>query len=151
MSIVNDLKRTHENLQNAINGLTTRELEARHSIGDWSVKDVLVHMAMWDGEVLKNLALWRSGSQVDWSYVKDRKAILKFNDFWINNLKHLSARKVIQMLNSIHGAIIADLSTSVGPHREKRRSIPKWLRQITVDHNKHHIKKIQAYRESVGK
>ena len=151
MSIIDDVRKTHDDLLDAIKGLRVSDLQHPATIGDWSIRDVLLHMVMWDGEVLKNLAIWRAGHKVDWSYVKDEKAILRFNDFWLANMKHLSMKKVLQMLNAIHAAIIADLAAADAGKGKKRRAVPRWVWQITVDHNNRHIRKLRTYRKTLGR
>ena len=105
MSIVDDLKQSHEDILQAIGGLTKEELERPGTIGTWSIRDSLLHIAMWEGEVLKAFAIWRSGQEVDWSYVGDMKSILRFNDFWIENMKYLSVEKILALLDQVHTAI----------------------------------------------
>lgn len=151
MPIVDDLRKSYEDILNAIEGLKTGELERQNTIGSWSIRDVLLHIAMWEGEVLKALAIWRSGHKVDWSYVKDYKTILKFNDFWIENMGHLSTKKVLQMLDTNHSAVVADVSAVTDKEWRKRKGVPRWLREIVIDHNETHVKKIAAYRKSLTK
>lgn len=133
----------------AIKGLNTEDINRPGTIGEWSVRDALLHIAMWDGEVLKMLAVWRAGQEADWSYVNDYKTIMAFNDCWITNLKHLSDAKVLQMLDSIHAAIIADISAITDDEMKKRGGLPKWVHEITVGHHRDHIPKISAYRDKV--
>ncbi len=152
MSLVDDLKKVQQDMHSAIDGLTVKELDRKSTMGDWSVRDVLLHIAMWEGEVLKELAIWRAGHKIDWAYVKDHKGILRFNEFWINSMKHLSAKKVIEMFDATHDALVSEVSSIAAPVAgKKRRALPKWVRQITVDHNRTHLRKILAYRKTLGK
>ena len=148
MSIVDELRQSYQVILDAIEGLPTAELTRPNAIGDWSVRDVLLHIAMWEGEVLKALAVWRSGYEVDWSHVKGAEGIQKFNDFWITNLKHLSAAKVLQMLDQIHSAVIADVSAVTDEEWKRRNGVPRWLQEITIEHNTTHTRKISAYKKA---
>ncbi|MEE9554630.1 MAG: DinB family protein [candidate division Zixibacteria bacterium] len=147
MKIVDELKKSHLDLLEAIDGLDSAQLAKENTIGNWSVRDIILHIAMWEGEVLKALAIWRMGHKVDWSYVGDEKTILRFNDFWIENMKHLSVEKVIQLFNLTHSAIVAEVSSISEDIWESRGGVPEWIPSITTEHNNHHIKKILAYRK----
>jgi hypothetical protein len=148
MSFVDDLRQSHENILQSIKGLKEDELNRPGTMGEWSIRDALLHITMWDAEVLKMLAIWHAGQKVDWSYIKDHETILKFNDFWITNLKHLSVETILEMLDSIHAAIIADIASIPENELKKRKGIPGWVREITVEHHREHIEKIKAYRAS---
>jgi hypothetical protein len=144
MSIVDDLKLTQRDVLEAIDGLTADELEKENTIGKWSARDVVIHMAMWDGEALKALAVWRTGHDYDWTYANE---YLKFNEFWHEITKTLSSTQVIQMYNLVHGALIADISGISEAIWTKRGGIPNWLSGIAVEHNKWHLEKLQAYKK----
>lgn len=148
MSIADELTKSGEDLRGAIEGLTAKEMTRPRTIGDWSIRDVILHLAMWEGEVLKALAIFRAGRKVDWAYVKDAEGISRFNEFWISNMKHLTVRKVLAMFDEIHSAVIADVSSLTA---SKRKALPGWVKEITVEHNAAHVKKIVAYRKSLGK
>jgi len=143
VAVVDDVRKMHENLLGSIEGLSDGELKRPGTIGDWSIRDALLHMAMWDGEVLKQLAIWRNGGRVDWSYVNDEKVILKFNDFWVATLKHLSTKKILQILDATHAAIIASLAGA--------DTAPGWVTDITVNHNNGHIEKIKTFRKTLDR
>lgn len=149
MKIVDDLKQSHVDLLEAIDGLDSVVMEKKNAVGDWSIRDIILHIAMWEGEVLKALAVWRLGHRIDWSYVGEEETILKFNDFWIEAMKHLSAEKVVQMFNLTHSAIVAEISSIPENIWEGRGGVPEWLPSITIDHNREHIDKIKAYRKTL--
>ena len=43
--------------QEAWRGLTPQELAVEKAVGEWSVRDVIAHVAIWEEENLKNLPL----------------------------------------------------------------------------------------------
>ena len=149
LPFVDDLKQSHNDILIAIEGIKPKELTRPNTIGSWSVRDVLLHIAMWEGEVLKALAIWRSGNKVDWSYIKDYKGILMYNDFWIKNLTFLSVKKVLNLLDITHKAIIADVASITDKEWRALHGLPKWLRQMTTDHNKKHVQKILAFKKTL--
>jgi hypothetical protein len=102
---------------------------------------------MWEGEVLKALAIWRTGHEVDWSYARD---YLKFNDFWHQNFSHLSVDQVMRLFNLTHKALVDDIAT-ISADIWQKRGEPRWIRDISINHNNEHIPKLIAYKQSLGK
>jgi hypothetical protein len=147
MKIVDDLKNGHATTLEAIGGLTAEELTRAETIGRWSARDLILHLAMWDGEAVKAFAVWRTGHEYDWSYAKE---YLKFNEFWVGNLKHLDVNQVVQMFNLLRNALVCDFS-SVPEEIWNVRGAPDWLQGAIIDHTIHHAEKLRAYRKSLGK
>ncbi len=147
MAIADDLKKSHDDMLEAIEGFTSEELTRENAMGNWSVRDVILHIAMWEGEVLKALAVWRTGHDYDWTYVRD---IQMFNEFFFEAGRDLSAELVLQMFNLTHTALINDVS-AVTDEIWENRGEPKWLREITVEHNEEHIEKINKFKASLKK
>ena len=150
MKIVDELKQSHVDLLEAIDGFDSGQLAKKNAIGSWSIRDIILHMAMWEGEVLKALAIWRMGHKVDWAYLGDEKNLLKFNDFWIETMTYLSADDVVRLFNLTHSAIVAEVSAIPDDIWEQRGGIPKWIPAITTEHDKEHIDKINAYRKTLN-
>ncbi len=147
MSIVDDLKKAHLDMLEAIGGLSAEELTKEKTMGYWSVRDVILHIAMWEGEVIKAMSVWRTGHDYDWSYARDMDM---FNEFYMEAGKDLSIGMVLQMFNLVHSALVNDVSL-VSDEIWKNRGEPEWLRDITIRHNEEHIKKIKKYKESLNK
>jgi len=147
MAIADDLKQSHMDMLEAIGGLSADDLTRDNTIGYWSVRDVILHIAMWEGEALKAFAVWRTGHDYDWTYTRDMDM---FNEFFIEAGKDLSLGMVLQMFNLVHSALVNDVSL-VTDEIWKKRGEPKWIREVTVDHNTHHIEKIKKYKESLRK
>jgi hypothetical protein len=147
MAIVDELKKTHDDFLECIESLSAEELVRENSIGKWSARDVILHMAMWDGEALKAFAVWRTGHDYDWTYAEE---YLKINDFWQANFKKLLPKQVIQMFNLNRSALIADTSC-VSEAVWQKRGEPDWLRGIAIEHDTLHLAKLQAFRKSLGK
>jgi hypothetical protein len=147
MKMVDDLKKMHVDILEAIDGLSAEELNKPETIGKWSARDVILHLAMWDGETLKAFAVWRTGHDYDWSYADE---YLKFNDFWFENLKALSATQAVQMFNLNRNALVLD-AAAVPDEVYQKRGEPNWLPGIAVKHASHHLEKLRAFRKSLGK
>ncbi len=148
MGIADDLRKMHSDVLEAIDGLSAEELSREGTIGKWSARDVLIHMAMWDGEALKALAVWRGGHDYDWAYADD---YLKINECWHEITKKISTTQVLQMYNLVRNAIITDTAAISDDVWSSRGGVPKWLSGITIEHNQWHLDKLRAFRKSLGK
>jgi hypothetical protein len=148
MKIADDLKKSHVEILEAIEDLKEEEIAGKEAIGKWSVRDVLLHIAMWDGEALKALAVWRLGHDYDWSYAKD---YLRFNDFWVDVTEHLSVAQVLRLFNLVHSALATEVAAIPDDIWNGRGGVPQWLMDITINHYDEHLPKITAYRQSLGK
>jgi hypothetical protein len=147
MKMVDDLKKGHLEILQAIDGLSADDLKKGDTIGKWSARDVLLHLAMWDGEALKALSVWRTGHDYDWAYAED---YLKFNEFWVATLKDLEVNQVAQMFNLIRNALICD-ADSVPDDVYQKRGEPLWMYDVVINHTFHHAEKLRAYRKTLGK
>lgn len=148
MALVDDLGKQHTQVLEVIDGLSAEELTRPDAIGKWSVRDTIQHIAMWEGEVLKALAVWRTGHDYDWSFTKE---YLKINDCWIENTRHLTAEQVIRAFNLNHAALMADVAAIPDDIWEKRGGIPKWLQGVGITHTAHHLEKLREYKKSLCK
>jgi hypothetical protein len=144
MGIVEDLTKMQNDVLEAINNLSAEELNRPNTIGKWSARDVVMHMAMWDGEALKALSIWRTGHDYDWTYADE---YLKINECWHQVLKKMSEKQAIQMYNLVRAALIADISSISDNIWESRGGVPNWLAGIAIKHNQWHLEKLQAYKK----
>ncbi len=145
MKLVDDLKKGHVEILEAIEGLTVEEMNRPYTIGGWSARDVILHLAMWDGEALKAFAVWRTGHAIDWDYAKD---YLKFNHFWVENLRHLDVNQVVQMFNLTRNALVCDTG-AVPDEIYKIRGIPRWMYDVVIEHTTHHVERLWAFKNSL--
>ena len=149
MGIVDEMKQSQADILEAIDGLTSSELTKKNAIGKWSARDVLLHIAMWDGEALKAFALWRAGYNYDWS--SHVKRIQEINDFWQVNFNMLSAAGVVQLFNATRTALANDVSMVSDKTWKSCGGAPKWLNTIVIEHGSHHLEKLKEYRKSLCK
>jgi len=107
MKIADELKQSHIEILEAIEGMKPDEMTRENTIGLWSVRDVILHIAMWEGEAIKAMAVWRTGHDYDWSYVRD---IQMFNEFFIDAGGDLQVGQVLKMFNLTHSPLVADVA-----------------------------------------
>ena len=56
--ILDALEDERENFLEAIDGLAEKEIQTAGVVGDWSVKDIMIHLSAWEAELVK--LLWQA-------------------------------------------------------------------------------------------
>ena len=78
-SLVKDATSQHRRLEKTLASLTPQQMETPGVTGEWSVKDLLFHLAAWE----KNLVAWyaagRRGERPDMACVASRQGMNDFN------------------------------------------------------------------------
>ena len=92
--ILDALEDGRENLLEAIDGLSDEALLEPGVIGDWSVKDLLYHISMWEAELVKLLWQAAQGGRPAslWTSVIDVDAI---NEDWHAQAKDRSLESIL--------------------------------------------------------
>ena len=105
--------------------------------GEWSVKDLVAHIAFWDGQAeisAQREALGDSTPAVDWRALNDREAAAS---------KNRPYDEVWNELNETHDRMLSVL-------RQLPALDPKAVGDDTFDHYDEHRAEIQAWRERNG-
>ena len=142
MNAAEEIDSLHKELLESINGLSEEQLTRPDTFGRWSAREVLLHIAMWIGECLKAICVWKTGHDYDWQYASD---YLKYNDFWVKSCEELTVKQIIQMLNLNLFALANELR-SIPPDVWSTRGIPDWLQEIAIGHTRGHLQKITLLR-----
>jgi hypothetical protein len=97
--ILATLNQSREDFLDAIEGLPDDELQQPGVAGDWSVKDLMAHMARWEGELVKLLWQARSGQQPTTIHFT-QASVDDTNARWS---KDFAGRSLEQVLDDFHG------------------------------------------------
>jgi len=125
--------------------------------GDWSLKDLLAHLTMWEAELIKLLFRARSGQPPGTAHFQSqpREAL---NAQWAQTYR---LRPLDQVLEDFHG-IRQQTIRRVEPFSEADLANPKrfkwlnhkplwkWITQDSCDHETGHAADILAWRASLG-
>lgn len=147
MNVAEDFRAAHQELLKAIQGLTPEQMTKENVFGKWSAREVILHIAMWIGETLKAVAVWKTGHEYDWDYARE---YLAYNDFWVSATKHLTLDQIMQMLNLYCFALYGELSP-ISKDIWQTRGVPSWLNEIAIAHTKEHTYKLKEYRAQLIK
>jgi hypothetical protein len=120
-------------------------LTSPKTIGEWSVKDVLAHITVWEEETAKAFVIWKIGVEPDWGHIKD---LDEFNNSTVKDRRKQTLPKIIEQLKLAHNGVMDNVKSMSDADIKKRGGVPKWLvTQITM-HINEHTERIIAYKST---
>lgn len=129
----------------ALEGIPEEHLLAPGAVGTWSVKDLLGHIAYWDGEATARVRRIMAGKSPElpedssWE-VHSVEAVAQRADW--------SLERAWSNLHETHAAMLATLQAA----REAGTVIPPGvIDNCTYNHYAEHIADLHAYRERLGR
>lgn len=156
--ILEQLHRARAHLLDAIDGLTPAQMTAPGAVGEWSVRDVVQHLSLWEAELVRLLLhLDRGRKPVGGSFVPnpDFDAI---NARWHSETKDRPLDRVLEDLHAVRRQTVRWV-TEMSPEDLTRkrpeawlrgRPVWKWIAEYSFDHEKEHTEQIQVYRSEIG-
>jgi hypothetical protein len=106
--------------------------------GDWSVKDILAHVAAWDREAVRVTLQIIRGDAATWPPHEQ-----KFDDTNYESDRHLTAIEARNRALSAHKALVEMLDGKAEVRGE-------WIAAVTYDHYPEHTAEIIRWREERG-
>ncbi len=150
--IIADLEYGREQLFQAIQGLSRREMTQIPIYDDWTVKDVLAHIIGWDQWTLEILPLILQ-DQADQIMPVDPDSL---NAQTLRTWRNKSLDEVLTTIKSTHRQIlevIAGLDHKEIDMRHRRGdriiTIRSYVINIMIDHERQHAEEIELWRESL--
>ncbi len=146
------LEESRERFLEGIEGLSEEELLAPGAAGDWSVKDILVHLARWEAEMVR--LLWQvSQGQTPTTAHFSAAGVDATNARW--QAESLT-RTLEQALEDFHGVRNQTLlrlepfddKDFTTPNRYKflkNRPLWEWVASDSFEHESEHAEQIQAW------
>lgn len=145
-------KRVLERLENAWTtleasyaGLDDRRMIEPGVTGEWSVKDILAHVAAWQDEALKYLPVIAEGKRPP-RYSVMYGGIHAFNERVTVEKKGLSLEKVLNQLHATHRRVVEMVSATPESLLDTESRYVRRLRADTYGHYTKHAKAIQLWR-----
>jgi len=138
--------RSLDYLFQALEGIDPQEMALPNTIGQWSIKDVLNHLIIWEEEAAQAFEIWKVGIEPDWSHIVD---LDKFNSETVGKRRGIPLSKIKSQLNLIHHGIIENLKSVPDDEFSKRGGIPKWLVTLLTVHIDGHSERIRQYKEAL--
>lgn len=145
---LNEIVAAWEDLRASYAGLDDEQMLEPGVTGDWSVRDVLAHVAVWDGEALNALpdiaAGRREPTEDEW------EGIDAFNARKTEELRGMPLDDVRELLDDNHRQLLDYLQglASEGIASENAEAFRERLASDTWDHYPEHTAAIRAFREA---
>lgn len=133
-------------LQVSYTDLSDSQLIAAGVTDDWSIKDILAHITIWEEEALKHLPVLIDGGRPP-RYSVTYGGIDAFNDQMIAQRRDLSLADVMQHLDTTHQRLVEFIETIPDEHITRETRVRRRLRLDTYSHYPLHTKAIHAWRE----
>ncbi|HMN15425.1 MAG TPA: tyrosine-protein phosphatase, partial [Bellilinea sp.] len=140
-----ELDRKYRFFRNAYAGLTVSQLLQPGVSGDWSVKDIIGHVADWEAEMLRRAPILLGQAEGE-SYLPQYNSADVFNAQMTAEHSSWDLPQALRHQALAHSALMAFLD-EVPPHRfDGRTRFMKHLRGNTADHYVEHGKAIRGWR-----
>ena len=132
--------------QEAWRGLTPQELAVEKAVGEWSVRDIIAHVAIWEEENLKNLPLIVEEKPLK-RYSTLYGGIDAFNALKADEKRKLSLEDVLAYSQTTHAALKDMLASFPAEAYKTNARFVRRVRADTVDHYPEHAQSILAWRQ----
>jgi hypothetical protein len=131
--------------QESYAGVPDAQLLEPGVMGDWSVRDILAHVTIWEEEALTHLPLIIAGGRPP-RYVT-YGGIDAFNAHMIEQTRGLSLSNVRRRLDDTHRRLIAFIQSAPADQFTRETHARRRLRLDTYGHYPLHAAAIRAWRE----
>lgn len=152
--IFDALEDERENFLDAIDGLSDEELQLPGVVGEWSVKDIMIHLSAWEAEMVKLLWQAKQGqppSNPDWT----EELVDQLNQEWFEAYHARQLDRVmadfiaVRKQTSRRVEVFTDKDLN-DPQRFswlKGRPLWVWVAQDSFEHEAEHTAQIRAWRD----
>lgn len=137
-------------LNEAYAGLSEAQMLEPGVAGDWSVKDILAHVTIWEEEALKHLPGIIEGKTPP-RYSEKYGGIDAFNDLMMAQKKGLSLSQVLSESEATHRRFVEYVESVPEEYYVRETRFRHRLKLDTYSHYALHAKMIREWREKAAK
>ncbi len=151
------LERSRESFLEALEGLTDEAYLEKGVIEDWSVKDILAHITMWEAQIITLLFRARSKPHPNTVHF-GKETTDTLNERWYKQHRDRELSRVLddfegvrnQTLRRIEDFAEKDLVSANAFDWLDSQPLWKWIAEETYNHEEEHRGHIIAWRNSKG-
>jgi hypothetical protein len=148
--LLGEMEKARSELRASYQGLSGEQMSRLGAVGEWSVKDVLSHVASWDEAMLADLVRIARGDTAALASID-----LESASFDAANAAIMSQRRNVPLDEVVRGldADRADVVAAVGRLPDSALAEGQFgriLLQITAAHDREHAASISAWRRKEG-
>ena len=153
-AILTSLEVSREDFLDAIEGLSDEILLQPGVVGEWSIKDLLIHLTRWEAELVKLLWQARQGkspSSVHFSEV----AVDAMNDRWYQESSTRSLEVALEDFHGVRNQTIRRVEEFTDKELSDPKSFPwledtplwQWIATDSFEHEAEHAAQVRAWRQ----
>jgi uncharacterized protein (TIGR03083 family) len=151
------LEDSRKKLLDAIDGLSEEEMQMPTLADDWSVKDVLVHLTMWEAELVKLLWQTSQGMKPNTAHFF-RESIDEINAMWFESNLARSLDRVMEDFHGVRRQTLRRLENFTDDEiNDSARyrwliglSLGEKIARSTYKHETEHEQQIRSWRQEMG-
>jgi hypothetical protein len=151
--ILDALEDEREKLLEAIDGLSEAQMAESGVAGDWSVKDILHHLSLWEAELVR--LLWQAGQGEKPTTVHfSQQSVDQTNAAWYAQGKDRLLERVLDDLAAVRKQTIRRVNALPDEVFEKPHPYPwvkdqafwEWIANDSFGHEAEHAEQIKQWR-----
>jgi hypothetical protein len=155
--LLKELITTREEFRQAVEDLPDEALLEAGVIGNWSIKDIMVHIMLWESELVKLLWEVQQGRKPTTIHFQDQN-FDETNARWYQENKNRPLDIVLEDFEGVRRQTIRRLeAVSTGDLKDPGRfpwlkdsPLWQWVKNDTFGHESEHIEQIRAWRQKKG-
>jgi hypothetical protein len=156
--VLAEMETARGELLKAIEGLGPEGMLAPGAVGDWSVRDVLQHISLWEAELVKLLVHLPKGRIPPGERYAGKVDIDKLNAKWHAETKDRPLEHVLADFHAVRKQTVRRLETLTDADLDIAKTLPwlrgrplwEWVADDTWEHDREHAEQIRAWREARG-
>jgi hypothetical protein len=153
-AILKELETSQEDFLDAIEGLSEERLQQPGVVGEWSIKDLLVHLTRWEAELVKLLWQAKQGKSPSTAHFSN-VAVDEMNERWFQESRPRSLEVALEDFHGVRNQTIR----RVEDFNDKELTDPKrypwlkdtplwqWIAGDTFEHEAEHTDQIRTWRQ----
>ena len=149
--LLRQLETSRGELEGILEGVPEEALSVAGAIGEWSVKDLMAHMAAWEAELITALAKLKQGIRSDlFNTWPDEKVDAANARIYQENRGRPLERVLVdfrgarkQLIRQVEGLSQTQLDSVIST--QTRRSLAEEIWQDSVQHDAEHLPELRAW------
>ena len=151
--ILASLEGERERFLDELEGLNEADLEIPGVLGEWSVKDILVHLSRWEAELVKLLFQAHNGQKPSSAHFTQQN-VDDTNQQWFEEGRTRPIQRVLDDFHAVRNQTILrveefserDLTDSKRYSWAKQIPLAEWIASDSFEHEAEHRQHIAAWR-----
>jgi len=155
-TLMQQLESSREDFLEALEGLSEEQMLAPGASGDWSIKDVLIHLARWEAELVKLLWQARQGQRPTTVHLGNED-VDRINARWHADSQDRSLESALADFHGVRNQTLHRVEAFTDkelndPHRHawlNNRPLWEWIQSDSFGHEAIHAAHIISWRAAL--